>query len=162
MGLLWWVAASLCLVFSLGVVNEYKAQKIRVIEKIPVTDWVEYFAIEPSKKVFMIGETVFFKSFSNFKKSYPTEWEDILFCEIPGGNRFVYYSVYKSSNVSPAVFDNSDRGEVWRYGGDVPNYETRCKLRSVTIMTDTDSGVTKPHPVVESSVFRISASADGN
>lgn len=162
MGLLWWVSASLCLIFSLGVVSEYEAQKIREIEERPVTDWVEYKRIEPSEKVYMVGESIFFRSHANFKKSYYTEWEDILFCEVPWRDGFVYYSVYNSSNPNPVVSNNVKVGKFWRYGGEVPYFETRCFLKSNTIMTDRNNGVVKKHPTIESPVFKITEEADGN
>jgi len=129
-GLLYWFGASFCLLFTIGVWDEYKNLELNRVIASPVSDYVVYANIVAEKNVFMIGESLWFKSFSQVKKVVGLEYEDILRCRPESGGAFSYYSVARTSVTVSSISNYLKDGKLWRYGAELPYYQTSCILDS--------------------------------
>lgn len=121
--------------YLLGLLALFCTEAIYYSYIVSPSDYVQYSAIEPSKKTYWIGEEdLFFRSFATIKRDSTIEWEDILSCDLKGDEfRGGYFSSYISSktNAKPSRWDGDG---VWRYGSDIPIQEASCELRSTTFV----------------------------
>ena len=103
----------------------------------PVSTWIAYYEVTPSKEVFSIGEEITFVSKSETRVDVDMEYEDILRCD---GK---YYSVYESSRTDKPAGESEG---VWVYQGAVPLYKAQCELES-NISACPGFGICKPFRV---------------
>ena len=103
----------------------------------PMSNWIEYHSVEPTRTSFDPGQLVTFQSERSIRRPVAVEFLDILHCDIQGQE--VYTSVYKSAAYNQEIGHDI---AVWSYGGFLPDRPVECYLES-NVTAALDYGVRK-------------------
>lgn len=117
---------------------------------MPRSYYFNYDSITSSKEVFEVGEDIYFISKSEINRSFPMQWEDILYCKNEDGVK-KYYSVYYSGKNNPKIKNLEEIK--WRYGAYVPKKKSECYLEA-NIKMNVGYEIIKSQ-IVESNNFKI-------
>lgn len=93
-----------------------------------VTDYIEYYSVEPVKQVYAIGEDLQFKSDHKINKVSNIVWTDIIRCKTILQTDYTYFSSYIST--SKATPKSDRKITTWRYGSETPQEKSKCVLDS--------------------------------
>lgn len=89
--------------------------------------WFTYHAVEPTNKIYNIGDDLTFSSTRTVNKTAKFEWSDTLRCDTGTGDRT--FSIYEAGKVlEPHDLDYG----VWTYRAAVPDVPAECYLISTT------------------------------
>lgn len=92
----------------------------------PISYWVEYRSVEPSKSVYSVGEDIYFMSDRDINRTVRVDFVDILYCSLDSVGNSTYYANYNSSSVVQKGSIVSLVG--WRWGGSAPDEPATCYL----------------------------------
>lgn len=141
----------LILLFFVNQLNVYKDNaEHKIIEARPMTDWVEYIAVTPTKKTFVVGESLKFTSNRIVRQPIPLYFYDILFCDYWDNDGKQRVSAWESNNQAPRIWNRTTAPR--EYQAIIPKTPATCHLQSTVVIRPHD---TVKMQTLESPLFHI-------
>ena len=138
--------ALMTLVFAIAGVHIYE-------RAIPLSDFVFYEKVKPTKAVFINGEPILMRSYFRVVKKSTLYYRNVLFCHYEEHSAPTYISTWFAERPGVEPVDYTDLGAVWQYNGEWPGIAADCFIQ-VSIKRNMDYAPTKEQ-VINSTGFRV-------
>lgn len=136
---------------------------------VDTSHWMTYESVEPTKKVFRLGEPVTFQSKAIVRRTWTGNYPDALYCRelhVEGSKfRFVTAATTTIKTREARIFGYEQRpewvpddvpmlGGVWEWEGALPKEQSECYLQA---QPEVHYGLNSPRvvPVPSSEFFRL-------